>query len=65
MVGNSHGSRMSYHRNILLRTNGERRGTDRKPNFVEGEGGWGGGSGERGRDRKPNFATCSAWFVRR
>ena len=28
------GSRMSYHGNILLRTNGGRRGRDRKPNSV-------------------------------
>ena len=28
------GSRMGYHRNILLRTNGGRRGRDRKPDFV-------------------------------
>ena len=30
---------MSYHRNILLRTNGGRRRTNRKPSFVEGVGG--------------------------
>ena len=30
------GSRMGYHGNILLRTNGERRGRDRKPNFSGG-----------------------------
>ena len=34
------GSRMGYHGNILLRTNGSRRGRDRKPNSV------GGGRGE-------------------
>ena len=28
------GSRIGYHRNILLRTNGGRRGRDRKPDFV-------------------------------
>ena len=31
------GSRMSYHGNILLRTNGGRRGIDRKPNSVGGD----------------------------
>ena len=31
------GSRMSYHGNILLRSNGGRRGRDRKPNSVGGE----------------------------
>ena len=30
------GSRMGYHGNILLRTNGGRRGRDRKPNFAGG-----------------------------
>ena len=38
------GSGISYHGNILLRTNGgERRGRDRKPNF--------GGEGERQRQK--------------
>ena len=32
------GSRMGYHGNILLRTNGGRRGRDWKPNSVEGRG---------------------------
>ena len=32
------GSRIGYHRNILLRTNGGRRGRDRKPNSVGGRG---------------------------
>ena len=45
------GSRMGYHRNILLRTNGSRRGRDRKPNSVGGEG--------RGRD-KADFVACCA-----
>ena len=49
------GSRMGYHRNILLRTNGGRRGRDRKPNSVERKG--------RGRDRKPDFVACSAQIV--
>ena len=44
MVGKSGepGRRMGYHGNIMLRTNGGRRGRDRKPNSV-----WGGeGRGE-------------------
>ena len=49
------GSRMGYHGNILLRTNGSRRGRDRKPNSVVGEG--------RDRDRKLDFVVCSAWTV--
>ena len=51
------GSRMGYHGNILLRTNGGRRGRDRKPNSVGGKG--------RGRARKPDFVACSARIVSR
>ena len=57
--GNPYGSRMGYHRNILLRTNGGSRGRDRKPNLLVGRGA---GAG-RGRDRKPNFVACSARIV--
>ena len=49
------GSRMGYHGNILLRTNGGRRGRDRKPNSVGGKG--------RGWDRKLDFVACSARIV--
>ena len=35
--GNLHGSRMAYHGNILLKTNGGKRGRDRKPNLLGGE----------------------------
>ena len=49
------GSRMGYHGNILLRTNGGRRGRDRKPNSVREKG--------RGRNRKPDFVACSAQIV--
>ena len=50
------GSRMGYHGNTLLRTNGGgRRGRDRKPNSVGGEG--------SGRDRKPDFVACIARIV--
>ena len=41
----------------LLRTNGGRRGRDRKPNSVGGKG--------RGRARKPDFVACSARIVSR
>ena len=51
-LGHSHGSRMSYHRNILLRTNGGRRRTNRKPIFVEGVGGGQVGSGWGKRKRQ-------------
>ena len=60
-MGNLYGSRISHHGNILLRINGgrrggaERRGRDRKPNYVGGKG--------RGRNRKPNFVTCSTPIV--
>ena len=46
---------MGYHGNILLRTNGGRRGRDRKPNSVWGE--W------KGRARKPNFVAYNALIV--
>ena len=49
------GSRMGYHGNILLGTNGRRRGRDRKPNSVREKG--------RGRNRKPDFVACSAQIV--
>ena len=49
------GSRMGYHGNILLRTNGGRRGRDWKPNSVGEKG--------RGRDRKPDSVVCSARIV--
>ena len=49
------GSRMGYHGNILLRTNGGRRGRDRKPNSVREKG--------RGRNRKPDFVACIAQIV--
>ena len=39
----------------LLRTNGGRRGRDRKPNSVGGKG--------RGRNRKPDFVAFSAQIV--
>ena len=41
----------------LLRTNGGRRGRDRKPNSVGGKG--------RGGARKPDFVACSARIVSR
>ena len=47
--------RMGYHGNILFRTNGGRRGRDRKPNSVWGE--W------KGRARKPNFVAYNALIV--
>ena len=58
MVGKSGepGRRMGYHGNIMLRTNGGRRGRDRKPNSV-----WGGEG--RGRDRKSDFVACGARIV--
>ena len=49
------GSRMGYQENILLRTNGGRRGRDWKPNSVGEKG--------RGRDRKPDSVVCSARIV--
>ena len=49
------GGRMGYHGNILLRSNGGRRGRDRNPNSVWGE--W------KGRDRKPDFVACNALIV--
>ena len=49
------GSRMGYHDKVLWRTNGGKRGRDRKPNSVGGKG--------RGRDRKPDFVACSARIV--
>ena len=49
---------MGYCGNILVRTNGGRRGRDRKPTWV-GETERGGG----GRDRKPNFVACGARIV--
>ena len=54
-VGNLYGSRMGYHGNIQLKTNGGRRGRDRKPNLVGRRGRRKG----RGRDKKPNFVACS------
>ena len=58
MVGKSGepGRRMGYHGNIMLRTNGGRRGRNRKPNSV-----WGGEG--RGRDRKSDFVACGARIV--
>ena len=47
---------MGYDGNILLKTNGGRRGRDRKSNLVGGERRGGGGC----RDRKLNFVACSA-----
>ena len=57
-MGNLCGSRMGYHGNILLKTNGGRRSRDRKPNSAVG-----GRGKRRGRDRRPNFVTCSARIV--
>ena len=52
-MGNLYESKMDYHGNILVRTNGERQ-TER---LIL----WGGK--ERGRDRKPNLVACSARIV--
>ena len=50
---------MGYHGNMLLRSNGYRRGRDKKPNSVGAEGGGGGGGEKKDRDKKPNFVACS------
>ena len=54
-MGSLYGSRMGYHGNMLLRSNGYRRGRDKKPYSVGAEG----GEKEKDRDKKPNFVVYS------
>ena len=54
-MGSLYGSRMGYHGNMLLRSNGYRRDRDKNPNSVGAEG----GGNKKDRDKKPNFVACS------